>query len=348
MKIVFVVNKIETEKTNYTTTFLALAAFRAGHQVWYASLSNFTYNEDEKIHAWARGAPSGSYENEEAFITKVQSEEAVPEHIIIDDMDVMMLRNDPAEDALDRPWAHTVGIHFGRLAMRHGVIVLNDPNGLVKAANKMYLQVFPEAVRAKTIITRNKDEIWAFAVRQKGPIILKPVQGSGGRNVFRVGPGDHVNLNQMIEAVQRDGYVIAQEYLTEAVKGDTRLFMMNGRILSHDGVVAAIKRVAGKGDLRSNLSAGGRPELVELNDDIIRLAEMVRPRLVQDGMFLVGLDIVGDKLVEINVFTPGCLEDAAQLTGAPFPEVVIAALERKVDYVRYYHRRFSNVEIATL
>ena len=118
----------------------------------------------------------------------------------MDDLDVLMLRNVPSDDFIARPWATTVATEFGRVAMRRGVIVLNDPNGLAKASSKMYLQLFPEEVRPRTLITRDHSEIKAFA-KELGTIVLKPLQGSGGASVFLVRPDDMPNINQMIDAV---------------------------------------------------------------------------------------------------------------------------------------------------
>ena len=103
------------------------------------------------------------------------------ERLAVDDLDVLMLRNDPAADRGRRSWAQTAGIMFGRAAMRRGVIVLNDPNGLANAMNKMYFQLFPEEVRPKTLITRDRDEIKAFAKDCGGDVVIKPLQGSGGQ-----------------------------------------------------------------------------------------------------------------------------------------------------------------------
>jgi glutathione synthase len=231
--------------------------------------------------------------------------------------------------------------------MRHGVIVVNDPNGLAKAGSKMYLQLFPEEARPRTLITRDNSEIKDFA-KELGTIVLKPLQGSGGASVFLVRPDDMPNLNQMIDAVSRDGFVIAQEYLPAAAEGDTRLFMMNGRPLRVKGKYAAFRRVRTGGDMRSNIHAGGKLAGPRISDEALRMAEIVRPKLVQDGMFLVGLDIVGDKLMEINVFSPGGLGSAQKLENVNFSTAVIQALERKVAYMGFYRRNFDNVEMATL
>jgi len=159
---------------------------------------------------------------------------------------------------------------------------------------------------------------------------------------------DIPNLNQMIDAVTRDGYVIAQQYLPEAEKGDTRLFLMNGRPLRVKGKYAAFRRVRTGGDMRSNIHAGGRLAEATITDTDLRIAEIVRPKIVQDGMFLVGLDIVGDKLMEINVFSPGGLGSAQKFTKINFCRYVIEALNRKVQYVDYYVRSFDNNDMCTL
>jgi glutathione synthase len=259
-----------------------------------------------------------------------------------------MLRSDPSTETGERTWAQTAGINFGRVAMRSGVIVLNDPNGLAKAINKMYFQLFPEEVRPRTLISRDPDALKQFAKSEGGRCVLKPLLGSGGANVFLVRPGDMANINQMIEAVSRDGYVIAQEYLPAAAEGDTRLFLMNGRPYRYQGKHAAFRRVRSGEDMRSNIHAGGQKEAAKITEAHLKLAEVVRPKLVQDGMFLVGLDIVGDKLMEINVFSPGGLGSAGEFENVNFSKGVIEALERKVDYMKYYRRKFENVEMATL
>ena len=200
-----------------------------------------------------------------------------------------MLRNVPSDDYIQRPWATNIAAEFGRVAMRHGVIVANDPNGLAKASSKMYFQLFPEEVRPRTLISRDREELKAFA-REEGRCVLKPLQGSGGASVFLVEQSDIPNVNQMIDAVSRDGYVIAQEYLPAAEDGDMRLFVMNGRPLRARGKYAAFRRVRSGGDMRSNIHAGGRLAPAEVTDKDLKIAEIVRPKLVQDGMFLVGLD----------------------------------------------------------
>jgi glutathione synthase len=348
MKIGFVVNDIQTEQANYTTTRLAMTSVNRGHQAWLIGTGDLAFDPDDAIRARARTTTKTNCKSLGGFLAELQGPRARSERISVDDLDVLMLRNDPAEDSRRRSWAQTAGIMFGRAALRRGVIVLNDPDGLAKALNKMYFQLFPEDVRPKTLITRDREEIKAFAKQHGGDVVIKPLQGSGGEGVFRVRRDDLGNLNQMIDAVARDGYVVAQEYLAAAAEGDTRLFMMNGVPLRYKGKYAAFRRLRSGDDIRSNIHAGGKKAQAVVDTAMLQIAEIVRPKLVEDGMFLVGLDIVGGKLMEINVFSPGGLGSAQSFEGVNFSHAVIAALERKVQYMGYYRRDFNNVDMATL
>lgn len=348
MKIGFVVNDVKTEQAGYTTTRLGMWAVNRGHEVWVIGLGDFAYDPDENIKARAYSVPKKNYKTTESYLKALQSKTQLFERITVDELDILMLRSDPANEVGSRSWAGTAGINFGRIAMRHGVIVLNDPNGLAKAVNKMYFQLFPEEVRPQTMITRDLNEIKYFAKEHGGHIVLKPLQGSGGSGVFLLKPEDKSNLNQIVEALLRDGYIIAQEYLPAAQDGDTRLFMMNGIPLRYKGKYAAFRRLRTGDDMRSNIHAGGKLRAAEITSQHLQLAEIVRPKLVQDGMFLVGLDIVGDKLMEINVFSPGGLGSAQMFEKVNFSSAVLDALERKVQYMTYYRRNFDNDEMACL
>jgi glutathione synthase len=347
MKMGFLVNDVMTEQAGFTTTRLACEAVNRGHEVSVFGVGDLAYDPDEFIRARVRTTTKKSFRSHETCLRELQGKAAIRKRVTVDELDVLMLRNVPSDDYLARPWASTAAAEFGRLAMRHGVIVVNDPNGLAKANSKMYFQLFPEEVRPRTLVTRDRNELKAFS-REEGTIVLKPLQGSGGTSVFLVRPDDMPNLNQMIDAVSRDGFVIAQEYLPAAQDGDIRLFMMNGRPLRVKGKYAAFRRHREGGDMRSNIHAGGKLAPAEITGTALRIAEIVRPKLVQDGMFLVGLDIVGDKLMEINVFSPGGLGSAQRFTKVNFSRYVIEALERKVDYMQYYGRNFDNLAMCTL
>ena len=350
MKIGLLVNDLETEVADYTTTGLALSALKRGHEVWYVGVEEFAYDPREHVVMHGRALPAKAKvpKNGAALLERLRGDDARAETLHVDEIDVLLLRNDPADDS-GRPWAQTAGVLFGQLAARRGTLVLNDPVGLAKAINKLYFQLFPEAVRPRTLITRHPEEIRAFLDEQGGEAVLKPLLGSGGHNVFAIRDGDLSNFNQIIEVLGREGYIVAQELLPEAIEqGDVRLFLLNGRPLELDGHYCAYRRVAKGGDMRSNISAGGEIERVKIEPRHLEVAELVRPKLVQDGMFLVGLDIVGSKLMEVNVFSPGGVNLAGKLEGVDFSSEVIAALERKAAWQESYRGGFSNVELATL
>lgn len=348
MRIAFFVNSIEGEHARYTTTALALAALTRGHDICYLTPGDFVLRPDDSLQVRARTLPGTSYKKVETFHQALQGDEAVIETIDVREIDVLMLRSDPSQDAAERPWAASAGPMFGRLAVARGVLVLNDPDGLALAENKLYLQGFPQAVRPASLISKSIEEIRAFIDEQQGGVILKPLQGSGGKNVFKIGSSGDSNLNQIFEAVSGQGYLVAQSYIAEAVAGDVRLFVMNGVPLQRDGKYAAMRRVPAEGEHRSNLHASGTAEKVKLSEHALAVAEMVRPKLVQDGLFLVGLDLVGDKILEINVFTPGGLLSIGEMYRTDFVDSVVQALESKLEVRISYGDAVSNRTLATL
>jgi glutathione synthase len=346
--IAFFVNDIEREYENYTTTTLAHAASGRGHAVCYITPSDFVLNPDDSLSVHGRFIPDRKYKRRSDFFKVLKSDEDCKiKKLDASDLDILMLRSDPSID-MDRPWAMESGILFGREAAKRGVVVVNDPDSLAKAINKLYFQSFPANARPETLISKNSDDIKAFANAHKGNIILKPLQGSGGAGVFKLDPRNQSNLNQMIEAIGRDGYIIVQAYVPAAKKGDIRLFMMNGDPLQINGKYAALRRVAAKGDIRSNIHVGATREAVELGETELRVAELIRPKLIADGMFLVGIDIVGDKVLEANVFSPGNLESCSELAGVDFTAPILDSLERKVAIAREYKGTFDNKRLAVM
>jgi glutathione synthase len=348
VKIGFFVNDMAREEEHFATTILANECSRRGHTVCYITPSDFSFMPDDRLHLRARFAPRKKFPSYMAFFKAIQDRRIETRTIEAAELDVIMLRNDPSADAVDRPWAESIGILFGRIAAEQGVLVLNDPDGLSLATNKLYFQSFPECLRAPTLISKDVDAIKRFANEQGEKIVLKPLRGSGGQSVFVVGAEKSSNLNQMIEAISRDGYVIAQAYVPAAKDGDIRFFLINGVPLMHKGKYAAFRRTSASGDVRSNIHAGGSPSKAEIGDAELQVAEMVRPKLVRDGMFLVGLDIVGDKILEINVFSPGGLRNSSKFEGVRFSTAIVDAIENKLAIRRQYPGRFSNRELAVL
>ena len=347
MRILFVVNDVNTEVDRAATTVLATSACRRGHDVFVLGVGELDYFEDGHVGGSARRGPGSDVESQQAFLDAVQGRDAEREDVRTGSLDVIWLRYNPSEEVGERAWAQNAGILFGQVALEHGVVVLNHPYSLSWAINKMYFQQFPEAVRPACIITRSYDRIREFHEAQGGKIVLKPLMGYGGTDVFLVGE-DADNLRQIVESIARTSYVIAQEFLPRASEGDTRLFLVNGKPLVVDGKYAAVKRVAGGGDFRANMTAGGRPELPDVDEAMLNLASIVGPKLVKDGLFFAGLDIVGDKLVEINTISAGGLNIAGKLQGVDFGGAVIERVERKVFYKRHYGEHIRNIEIATM
>ena len=195
------------------------------------------------------------------------------------------------------------------------MLVVNDPASLANAVNKTYFQHFPEVVRPRTLISRDAGR--DRRVRRRTWVagaVLKPLQGSGGSGVFLVSSDESPNLNQMIEAIARDGYVVAQEFLPEAEQGDVRMFVMNGEPLVSRRQLRRLP--PGQQDGRHPLEHARRRQGRAGRRSPTRCCELVdavRPKLLADGMFLVGLDIVGDKLMEVNVFSPGGLGSCESL-----------------------------------
>lgn len=345
MRIAFLINSFETEKHTYTTTRLALAAHKAGHDVLYMSVEDFICDPDETMRVRVR-RPGGTYKAIKTFWDGVQKD-GVEERLPVEEIDALLLRNDPADDSTARPWAQSAGIVFGQMLARRGVIVLNDPEGLAKAVNKVYFQRFPQQVRPKTLVTRHADDVRRFIDDHGGDAVIKPFQGSGGEGVFVVRGDDTANLNQIIDAVCQNGYMVVQEFLAEAAGADTRMYLVNGVPLQRDGVYAAFRRQGSGDDMRSNISAGGTVAKAEVGERELEIAELVRPQLVQDGMFMVGLDIAGGILLEVNVFSPGGIGAIESTTGVDFAPDVIQAIQRKVDVKKGYRQHFSNVTLAT-
>lgn len=348
IRLAFVVNDVATEQDNYTTIRLARVAINRGHKVALVGLDGFMYHASGSVRARACVPRRKSYDDDAALLADLQADDVKREWIEVEELDVLMLRSDPAEELEDRPWAPNSGLLFAQLAALRHVIVLNDPVHLTDAANKTYFQHFPERVRPVTCITMDADEIRAFIAEHDGYGVIKPLQGSGGQSVFVITPDSEGNLNQMIEAVTRDGYAIVQEYLPEAASGDLRLLMLNGRPLRVEGRYACLRRYSDSGDARSNISAGGKYEMAEPGEDALLLAEIVGPKLIRDGMYFAGLDIAGDKMMEINVDTPGGINMVDDLTGIDFSAVIIDDLERKVRLRDQYERTLTNTELAMM
>ncbi len=326
MRLAFLVNDVDTEVDEYATTRLARAAARGGHETWYVGVGDLELGNDGSFAARARGAKWERRDTLETFMERIKACDA--ERIIMDDLDAVFLRNESIDDLQERPWASPMGVVFGQMLAARGVTVVNDPNTLHRATSKLYLEEFPEKIRPRSLVTRHPEAIERF-VDEVGHCVVKPLYGAKGRNVFMIeGPGE-TNLAQMTEVVLQDGYAIVQEFIDGARDGDVRMFLLEGRILERDGKPAAFRRVPTGNDPRANISTGGRSVPLEVGEAELGIVEAMSDKLVADGMFLVGIDVIGGKVVEINAESPGGMQSVERLYEVDVAETVIDALERR-------------------
>ncbi|WP_395243235.1 glutathione synthase [Agromyces sp. MMS24-K17] len=327
MRLAFLVNDVDTEIDEYTTTRLARAAARGGHDTWYIGVGDLEFGSNDGLFAArARAARWMDDDTLESFMERIKG--CDPERIVLDDLDALVLRNESIDDLQARPWASPMGVVFGQMLAARGVTVVNDPNTLHRATSKLYLEEFPESVRPRSLVTRDPEAIARF-VDEVGHAVVKPLYGAKGRNVFMIDGPDETNLAQMTEAVLQDGYAIVQEFIDGAEDGDVRMFLLEGRILERDGRPAAFRRVPTGNDPRANISTGGRSVPLEAGAPEFAVIEPMADKLVADGMFLVGIDVIGGKVVEINAESPGGFQSIERLYDLDIAETVIEALERR-------------------
>lgn len=327
MRLAFFVRDVATEVDEYATTRLARAASQRGHEAWYVGVSDVELGEsDGQLMARARAAEFQKDDTLESLMERIKERDA--ERIVMDDLDVLFLRNEPVDDLQERPWASPMGMVLGQMLKARGVTVVNDPTTLVRAASKLYLEEFPESVRPRSLVTRDPAAIERF-VAEVGHSVVKPLFGGRGRNVFVIEGEDEANLAQMTEAVLEDGYAIVQQFVDGAEDGDVRIFLLEGQILEQDGQLAAFRRVPAGNDPRANISVGGRAVPFEIGDAERGIVEAMSKKLVADGMYFVGLDVVGDKVLEINADSPGGMQAIERLYEMDVCLTVIDALERR-------------------
>ena len=329
MRLAFFVNDVATEVDEYTTTRLARAAAQGEHEVWYVGVEDVELGDrDGKLVARAHAAAFKRNDTLAGFMDRIKEREA--ERIVMEDLDVLFLRNESIEDWQERPWASPLGVVLGQMLKARGVTVVNDPMSLVRATSKLYLEEFSESIRPRALVTRDPEAIERF-VAEVGKSVVKPLYGAKGRNVFVIEDEDETNLAQMTEAVLQDGYAIVQQFVDGGEDGDSRIFLLEGKILEHDGQLAAFRRVPTGNDPRANISTGGRAVPLEIGDAERGIVEAMSDKLLADGMFFVGIDVIGDKVLEINAESPGGMQAVERLYEIDVCPTIIEALERRSE-----------------
>ncbi|MFD0933538.1 glutathione synthetase [Psychroflexus salinarum] len=348
MKICFVLNDIENER--YGTSIMVMnRAHARGHEVYAMGIGDFNFHHGAPISINSTQVPEDAKINSaQDYLDALKSSKARKKIITSTELDVLFIRNNPTEEGSGREWAEHAGIAFGKLIQQQGVLVLNDAYALSQAfIDKLYFEELPPEIKPNSLITRNKDDILKFWEENDKKMVLKPLEGSGGQNVFLIDENEK-NLNQIIETISQDGYIIAQEFLPEVKDGDVRVLLMNGRVMVNDGKQSIIRRVSGEGEFRSNFALGATADTSDLTPAMKRIVELTAPKLISDGLFFVGLDVVNDKLIEINVLSPGGMEHFEEVGLPDFTEIIVQAIERKVEYKNLYGHLLTNKEIACM
>lgn len=347
MKICFVINSLETEAPK-TSVYLMQKAYERDHTVLVATVGDFSFSSSAPMGIRCISLPENAEpQNAAEFLELLKTEGAQKKRYSAKELDVIFLRNNPTEEE-GRQWAEHAGVAFGRMMQQEGVLVLNDAYALSHAfIDKLYFEELPEEIKPASIITRSKDEIMEFYETHGRKIVLKPLEGSGGQDVYLIDEHEK-NMNQITTALKHQGYIIAQEFLPGVADGDVRVLLMNGHVLEEDGKYAVVRRKSGEGEFRNNLSLGGSADFNEFTEDMKRIIELTAPKIIKDGLFFIGLDIVEDKLIEINVLSPGGLE-VMESVGLPnFTNTIIKAIEKKVEYKEKNKGQISNKELATM
>ena len=315
MKLLFIADPLESFKTYKDTTFSMMReAARRGHQIWACEPADLVWVRGARVVA--RGARAITLTgNEHTWFSVIAQAE-----LALADTDAVVMRKDPPFDSEFFYATHLLG-----QAEREGAKVFNKPAALRDHPEKLAILEFPQFI-TPTLVTRSADANRAFHAEHQD-IILKPLDGMGGMGIFRVGP-DGLNLGSITETLNQGGAqtVMVQRYLSEIVKGDKRVLVING-----EPVPFSLARIPQGSEIRGNLAVGGKGVAMPLTDREREIATALGPTLAERGLLLVGLDVIGDSLTEINVTSPTCFQEIFDQTGFDVAAMFITALEAQLQ-----------------
>lgn len=307
MKFAFIMDPLEGVKAYKDTTYyLMLAAAELGHQCHYLNPDDLYVKAGQ---AWGRVTPVDVHADHDHPFDKHE-----PRDCALGEMDVVMVRTDPP---FDRSYFYvTLMLDLLPASTR----VVNRPSGLRNWNEKLAALFYPE-LGPDTLITRDAQRILDFMEQAGGRITLKPIDGHGGRGIFFIEPGE-INVDAIIDAVTHHGrhQVIAQAYVKEAKQGDKRILLLNGEPLG------GILRLHQEGKELNNMDAGGQPLPYELNTKDLEICAAIKDGLIQEGIIFAGIDILGDRLIEINVTSPTGLQELCRFNNQPYHHQIIQAL----------------------
>jgi glutathione synthase len=313
MNILFVADPLESFQTYKDTTFAMMReAQKRGHAVAAC--------EPQDV-MWQRGAPVTAHVRDITLTGRAEAwfEVRQTRAVALRDFDAILMRKDPPFDS-----EYFYATHLLAQAERDGARVFNQPGALRDHPEKLAIMEFPQFI-GPTLVTRDEADIKRFHAEHQD-IILKPLDGMGGMGIFRVGP-DGLNLGSITETLNRHGAqsLMVQKFLPEIVDGDKRVLVIGGKPVPY-----CLARIPQGSEVRGNLAAGGKgvARLLSVRDR--EIAEALGPVLHGRGLLLVGLDIIGDSLTEINVTSPTCFQEIFDQTGFDVAAMFIDALEQAV------------------
>jgi glutathione synthase len=313
MKFLFIADPLENFKIYKDTTFAMMReAHRRGHVL--------SVCEPQHVN-WVRGGQVTARVRHIALTGDAQAWFSVlsEETVALAAFDAVLMRKDPPFDS-----EYFYATHMLEQAEREGAKVFNKPRALRDHPEKLAIMEFPQLI-GPTLVTRDAAEIKKFHAEHHD-IILKPLDGMGGMGIFRVG-ADGLNLGSIIETLNRDGAqsVMVQKFLPEIADGDKRVLIIGGQ-----PVPFCLARIPQGGEVRGNLAAGGKGVARPLSPRDREIAETLGPILQARGLLLVGVDVIGDCVTEINVTSPTCFQEIFDQTGCDVASLYIDALEKGV------------------
>ena len=314
MKLLFVADPLESFKTYKDSTFAMMRdAAARGHVLLACEPRHLRWQRGEPVTALTReitltGDPSDWFRS------------IGPAPLALREVDAVVMRKDPPFDS-----EYFYATHLLGQAEREGARVFNRPSALRDHPEKLAILEFPQFI-APTLVTRSEADVRHFHA-EHGDIILKPLDGMGGMGIFRVGR-DGLNLGSIVETLNRDGAqtLMVQKYLSQIALGDKRVLVIAG-----EPVPFSLARIPQGTEFRGNLAVGGKGVAQPLTDRDREIATALGPVLAARGLLLVGLDVIGDSLTEINVTSPTCFAEITQQTGFDVARRFIDALERALQ-----------------
>ena len=313
MKIAFIVDPLDEFKTYKDSTYAMMreAAARS-HELYVMQQQDMMWRDSVVI---ARAQLLTLSNQLDPWYRVNDSEE-----IALKDFDAILMRKDPPFDM-----EYLYSTYLLGLAQEQGARVFNDARAIRDCNEKLTIARFPQFT-APTLVTRDAALIHGF-IESHGDAILKPLDGMGGTSIFRVNPKDP-NINVIVETITHYGRrtVMAQRYIPAIRDGDKRILVIAGRPVPY-----ALARIPKPGETRGNLAAGGTGVARELTARDREIAQTLGPLLHAQGLLLVGLDVIGDYLTEVNVTSPTCFQEITEQTGFNVAGMMLDALEHAVE-----------------